>query len=64
LACRRVSQLYDLPQAFDYGRHSPLRLGLLRQFKQKSLLAFQKAQLKPSEQIIGQRLRVANLWIA
>jgi hypothetical protein len=49
LARRRVSQLYDLPQALDYAGHFTLRLGGLRQFKQKSLLAFQEAQFEPAE---------------
>jgi hypothetical protein len=64
LAWRRVSQLYDLPQALDYAGHLTLRLGRLRQFKQKPLFAFQEAQLKPAEQIIGQRLGIGNLRIA
>ena len=29
LACRRVSQLYDLPQALDYAGHVTLRLSRL-----------------------------------
>jgi len=49
LARRRVSQLYDLSQALDYAGHLTLRLGQLGQFKQKSLLAFQETQFKPSE---------------
>ena len=64
MARRRVSQLHDLPQALDYAGHLTLRLGQLGQFKQESLLTFQEAQLKPPEQVVRQRLGVANLWIA
>jgi len=49
LARRRVSQLYDLPQALDYAGCLALRLGRLGQFKQKSLLALQEAQFDPAE---------------
>jgi len=64
LTWRRVSQLYDLTQSVDCAGHLTLWLSRPGQFKQKSLLAFQEAQFEPAEQIIGQRLGVANLWIA
>jgi hypothetical protein len=52
LAYRCIPKLYDLPQALDYTGHLTPRLSRLWQFKQKSLFAFQEAQLKPSEQIV------------
>src|SRR5581483_346204 len=58
-----ISQPDDPPQCFDHAECLGLRRDQPRQVKQNPLLTFQEAQFEPAEQVIHQRLCVANLWI-